>query len=104
MATRSQRKTNSMDAMKKCFRDPHVTAAVAKLFWQEKKVEKARAWLKRAVTLNQDIGDHWALYYKFELQHGTKVRQKAILAKCVAREPKRGEKWQAISKAVENAH
>ncbi|KAG2297478.1 hypothetical protein Bca4012_003282 [Brassica carinata] len=104
MATRSQRKTKSMDAMKKCFRDPHVTAAVAKLFWQEKKVEKARAWLKRAVTLNQDIGDHWALYYKFELQHGTEVRQKAILAKCLAREPKRGEKWQAISKAVENAH
>nr|VDC91739.1 unnamed protein product [Brassica oleracea] len=66
MATRSQRKTKSMDAMKKCFRDPHVTAAVAKLFWQEKK--------------------------------------KAILAKCLAREPKRGEKRQAISKAVENAH
>ncbi|KAH0933548.1 hypothetical protein HID58_010665 [Brassica napus] len=104
MATRPHRKTKSMDAMKKCFRDPHVTAAVAKLFWQDKKVEKARAWLKRAVTLNQDIGDHWALYYKFELQHGTEVRQKQILAKCVAREPKRGEKWQAISKAVENAH
>ncbi|XP_033142047.1 protein STABILIZED1 [Brassica rapa] len=104
MATRPHRKTKSMDAMKKCFRDPHVTAAVAKLFWQDKKVEKARAWLKRAVTLNQDIGDHWALYYKFELQHGTEVRQKQILAKCVACEPKRGEKWQAISKAVENAH
>ncbi|KAJ0250191.1 hypothetical protein HA466_0143720 [Hirschfeldia incana] len=104
MSTRPRRKTKSFDAMKKCSCDPHVTAAVAKLFWQDKKVEKARAWLKRAVALNQDIGDHWALYYKFELQHGTEESQKEVLAKCVACEPKRGEKWQAVSKAVENAH
>ncbi|CAF2035155.1 protein STABILIZED1 [Brassica rapa] len=104
MAPRPRRKTKSMDAMKKCDRDPHVTAAVAKLFWQDKKVEKAGAWLKRAVTLAPDIGDFWALYYKFELQHGTEESQKEVLAKCVACEPKHGEKWQAISKAVENAH
>ncbi|CDY21966.1 BnaC09g00720D [Brassica napus] len=104
MAPRPRRKTKSMDAMKKCDRDPHVTAAVAKLFWQDKKVEKAGAWLKRAVTLAPDIGDFWALYYKFELQHGTEESQKEVLAKCVACEPKHGEKWQTISKAVENAH
>ncbi|CAH8331280.1 unnamed protein product [Eruca vesicaria subsp. sativa] len=104
MATRPHRKTKSINGMKKCCRDPHVTAAIAKLFWQEKKVEKARAWLKRAVALNQDIGDHWALYYKFELQHGTEESQKEVLAKCVGYEPKHGEKWQAVSKALENAH
>ncbi|KAJ4905681.1 Protein STABILIZED1 [Raphanus sativus] len=104
MAIRPRRKKKSIDALKKCARDPHVTVAVAKLFWQDKKVEKARAWLKRAVTLNQDIGDHWALYYKFELQHGTEESQKEVLAKCVDYEPKHGEKWQAVSKAVENAH
>ena len=50
------------------------------------------------------IGDFWALYYKFELQHGTVDTQKDVLKRCVAAEPKHGEKWQAISKAVENSH
>lgn len=104
MVPRPQRKSKSMDALKKCDHDPHVIAAVAKLFWHDRKVDKARTWLNRAVTLAPDIGDFWALYYKFELQHGTEENQKEVLKRCVAAEPKHGEKWQAISKAVENSH
>ncbi|GFZ05692.1 pre-mRNA splicing factor-like protein [Actinidia rufa] len=104
MVPRPQRKTKSMDALKKCDHDPHVIAAVAKLFWHDRKVDKARNWLNRAVTLAPDIGDFWALYYKFELQHGTEDNQKDVLKRCIAAEPKHGEKWQAISKAVENSH
>uniref|UniRef100_A0A1J3G438 Protein STABILIZED1 n=1 Tax=Noccaea caerulescens TaxID=107243 RepID=A0A1J3G438_NOCCA len=104
MTPRPRRRTKSLDALKKCEHDPHVTAAVAKLFWHDKKVEKARTWLKRTVTLAPNIGDFWALYYKFERQHGSEENQKEVLDKCVASEPKHGEKWQAISKAVENAH
>ena len=44
------------------------------------------------------------MYYKFELQHGNADAQKDVLKRCVAAEPKHGEKWQAISKAVENSH
>ncbi|XP_057534911.1 protein STABILIZED1 [Amaranthus tricolor] len=101
---RPQRKSKSSDALTKCDHDPHVIAAVAKLFWHDRKVDKARSWLNRAVTLAPDIGDFWALYYKFELQHGTEDSQKDVLKRCVAAEPKHGETWQAISKAVENAH
>ncbi|KAL8088172.1 protein STABILIZED1 [Apium graveolens] len=104
MVPRPQRKTKSSDALKKCDHDPHVIAAVAKLFWHDRKVEKARTWLNRAVTLAPDIGDFWALYYKFELQHGNEESQKDVLKRCIAAEPKHGEKWQAISKAVENSH
>nr|KYP53403.1 Pre-mRNA-processing factor 6 [Cajanus cajan] len=104
MVPRPQRKTKSMDALKKCDHDPHVIAAVAKLFWHDRKVDKARTWLNRAVTLAPDIGDFWALCYKFELQHGTEENQKDVLKRCIAAEPKHGEKWQAISKAVENSH
>ncbi|KAI9128319.1 hypothetical protein K1719_001312 [Acacia pycnantha] len=104
MVPRPQRKSKSMDALKKCDHDPHVIAAVAKLFWHDRKVDKARTWLNRAVTLAPDIGDFWALYYKFELQHGAEDNQKEVLKRCVAAEPKHGEKWQAISKAVENSH
>lgn len=104
MAPRPQRKTKSTDALKKCDHDPHVIATVAKLFWNDRKVEMARNWLNRAVTLGPDIGDFWASYYRFELQHGTEESQKDVLRRCVAAEPKHGEKWQAISKAVENSH
>ena len=104
MVPRPQRKTKSADALKRCDHDPHVIAAVANLFWHDRKVDKARSWFNRAVTLAPDIGDFWALYYKFELQHGSEENQKDVLKRCVAAEPKHGERWAAISKAVENSH
>ncbi|KAK6120652.1 hypothetical protein DH2020_045602 [Rehmannia glutinosa] len=104
MAPRPQQKTKSRDAYKRCVDDPHVLAAVGKIFWHDRKVDKARSWFNRAVTLAPDVGDFWALYYKFELQHGTEETQRDVLNRCVAAEPKHGEKWQVISKAVENSH
>ncbi|XP_031482456.1 protein STABILIZED1 [Nymphaea colorata] len=104
MAPRPQRKTKSQDAIKKCGHDPYVIAAVAKLFWHDRKVDKARDWFNRAVTLAPDIGDFWALYYKFQLQHGAEEEQADVLKRCIAAEPRHGEKWVAISKAVENSH
>ncbi|GKE71556.1 protein stabilized1, partial [Tanacetum coccineum] len=65
---------------------------------------QTRRWLNRAVTLTPDIGDFWGLLYKFEHQYGTEEQQKEVLTKCIAAEPKHGEKWQQISKAVENSH
>ncbi|BFG40803.1 hypothetical protein CerSpe_270770 [Prunus speciosa] len=104
MVARTQRKAKSKDALEKCRHDPHVVAAVAKLLWHDRKLDKARNWLNMAVTLAPDIGDFWALYYKFELQHGTEENQKDVLNRCVAVEPKHGEIWQPISKAVDNSH
>ncbi|MFS8018977.1 putative tetratricopeptide-like helical domain superfamily, pre-mRNA-processing factor 6/Prp1/STA1 [Helianthus anomalus] len=104
MAPRLRRKTKSSDAYKKCEHDPHVIVAIGKLFWNDRKVEKVRTWLDRAVTLAPDTGDFWALLYKFELQHGTEDQQKEVMRKCIAAEPKHGETWQPISKAVENSH
>lgn len=104
MAPRQNRRNKSTDAVKKCGLDPHVTAAVAKLFWQGRKVDKARDWLKKAVKIAPDCGDFWALYYKFELQHGNEDTLKDVLIRCSAAEPKYGEKWQSTSKAIENSH
>ena len=47
--------------------------AVAKLFWVDRKVKKARNWFNRAVTVEPDLGDTWAWFYKFELEQ-SKVR------------------------------
>ena len=68
------------------------------------KVEKARSWFNRSVTLNPDLGDHWALYYKFEQQHGTDEQQAAVVRRCVAAEPRHGELWCRVRKAVKNWH
>ena len=70
MAPRPQRKAKSVDALKRCDNDPRIIASIANLFWQDRKVDKARSWFNRACTIDPDFGDHWAAYYRFELQHG----------------------------------
>eukprot|EP00198_Chlamydomonas_reinhardtii_P003302 XP_001692638.1 splicing factor, component of the U4/U6-U5 snRNP complex [Chlamydomonas reinhardtii] len=104
MAPRPARKTKATDALKRCDNDPHVVAAVAQLFWADRKVEKARSWFNRAVTLNPDIGDHWAQFYKFECQFGTPEQQADVSSRCAAAEPHHGERWCRVSKDTRNAH
>lgn len=49
-------------------------ALLHRLFWSERKITKAREWFHRTVKIDSDLGDAWAFFYKFELQHGTEVR------------------------------
>eukprot|EP00731_Ephydatia_muelleri_P010128 Em0005g714a len=99
---RPQRRTKSVDALKKCEHDPHVLLAVAKLFWSERKINKAREWFQRAVKIDPDLGDAWAFYYKFELEHGTEAQQEAVLKNCVSAESHHGALWCPVSKDIEN--
>jgi pre-mRNA-processing factor 6 len=73
MEPRPQRKTKSVDALKRCDNDPIIIATIARLFWAERKVDKARTWFEKAVKVDPDRGDSWAWFYKFECQHGTEV-------------------------------
>lgn len=50
MESKPQRKTKSVDALKKCEHDPHVLLAVSKLFWSEHKFTKCRDWFNRTVS------------------------------------------------------
>lgn len=70
---RPTRKSRSVDALKKSADDPLIICTVARLFWAERKIEKARQWFSRAVATNPDLGDSWAWWLKFERQHGTVV-------------------------------
>ncbi|KAA1474753.1 hypothetical protein DENSPDRAFT_804612 [Dentipellis sp. KUC8613] len=99
---RPQRKARSVDALKKAQDDPLVICTVARLFWAERKIEKARQWFGRSVAANPDVGDTWAWWLKFERQHGTKEHQDDVINKSVAAEPLHGATWQAIAKADEN--
>jgi pre-mRNA-processing factor 6 len=103
-APRPQRKTKSADALKRCDQDPAVVSAVAQLFWADRKVDKARAWFNRAALLAPEVGDYWALFYKFELQHGTPESAAEVARRAKAREPRYGERWTRVAKDVRNAH
>ena len=95
-------------------------------------MNKARDWFQRAIKIDPDLGDTWAHFYKFELQHGTEVRiymepafsvdhiasspppsppppspssqaqQEQVLKNCVLAEPRHGEMWCAVSKDIKN--
>ena len=79
---RPTRKARATDAMTKTVKHPLVLCTVARLFWQERKIEKAREWFDRAAKAASadefDSGDIWAWWYKFEKEHGTKVKTWSI--------------------------
>jgi pre-mRNA-processing factor 6 len=100
METVQAKKARSVDALKRCDQDPIVILAVAKLFWENRQLDKARVWFKRCITLDPNYGDSWAFAYKFELQNGNDEQQRILLEKCVAAEPHKGERWIAVSKDI----
>ncbi|KZP07498.1 hypothetical protein FIBSPDRAFT_875426 [Athelia psychrophila] len=95
---RPTRKSRSVDALKKSADNPVIICTVARLFWAERKVEKARQWFGRAVATNPDLGDSWGWWMKFERQHGTAEYRAEVTNKCVAEEPHHSPVWQSIAK------
>lgn len=103
LETRTQRKPRSLEAIKKCENDPILFVTVARVFWGERRLEKAANWFEKAILLDSDLGDTWAWYLKFLLQHGTEEKRADVVNKCVLSEPKHGEIWQSVSKDPANA-
>jgi pre-mRNA-processing factor 6 len=95
---RPARRTRSFDALSRCERDPYVCTAVARLFWLDRKLRKARDWFNRAVLFDPDFGDAWAYFYKFEQSLGKKSNVVALEKRVEEAEPRHGEVWQRISK------
>lgn len=57
----------------------HNTFFYFRLFWTERKTNKAREWFNKTVKIDPDLGDAWAYYYKFEQIHGTEVSMRCLL-------------------------
>ncbi|KAI5306284.1 hypothetical protein KEM56_001563 [Ascosphaera pollenicola] len=100
---RTHRKPRSLEAIKKVDNDPILFVTVARVFWSERRLEKAMTWFEKAIVANSDLGDAWAWYYKFLLQHGTEEKQQDVISKCIASEPRHGEVWQSVRKDPKNA-
>ncbi|KAJ5214815.1 hypothetical protein N7468_010494 [Penicillium chermesinum] len=118
LENRAQRKTRCLEAIRKVDNDPALFVTVARIFWSERRLEKAMTWFEKAIVADRDYGDGWAWYYKFLTLHGTEVSTPAssqksalltfpkekradVMSKCVSSEPKHGEVWQSISKDLD---
>ena len=99
---RTQRKPRSLEAIKKCDNDSTLFVTVARVFWGERRLEKAANWFEKAILLDADLGDTWAWYLKFLNQHGEEEKIKEVIAKAVISEPRHGEVWQGVAKQPAN--
>ncbi|CAF9902864.1 MAG: hypothetical protein GOMPHAMPRED_000014 [Gomphillus americanus] len=95
---RTQRKPLSLAAIKKADNDSLLFTTVARIFWSERKLDKAASWFERAILIDSDNGDAWAWYTKFLSQHGTEEKKTSVREQCLASEPKHGEIWAAVAK------
>lgn len=102
MAPRAKKKALALDAHTACADDAHVLVAIARLFVAQRKAKKARSWFARVVKLHPEHGDGWIHAYNCELAHGTPAEAAELLARVDAAEPRYGEHWIAVSKAVPN--
>ena len=73
LESRTHRKPRSLEAIKKDDNDPILFITVARIFWGERRLEKAMTWFEKAIVSDSDLGDAWAWYYKFLMQQGTDV-------------------------------
>lgn len=98
LEARTQRKPLALEAIKKVDNDPVLFVSVARIFWGERRLEKAASWFEKAVLLDPDQGDTWAWYLKFLKMHGTDEKRADVISKCVVSEPRHGEVWQSVMK------
>ena len=103
LEARTQRKPLALEAIKQVENDPVLFVAVARIFWGERKLERAQSWFEKALVLDPDVGDSWAWYLRFLLQHGTPEKRGEVISKCVLNDPRHGECWQALAKEPRNA-
>ncbi|CDO64907.1 pre-mRNA-processing factor 6, putative [Plasmodium reichenowi] len=94
--------SKSVSAFNHCGNNAYVILTVAKLFWVNFKIQKARKWFYRVINLNPHFGDGWATFLAFEIDQQNEINQKDIINKCIKAEPNRGYLWNKITKRVEN--
>jgi pre-mRNA-processing factor 6 len=103
LESRTARKSRALEAAKLVGDDKFLFTTISRIFWAERKLDKAVTWFEKAILVDPDWGDSWAWYYKFLLQHGTEEKKDEVVRQCVKAEPKHGEVWQRIAKDPRNA-
>ncbi|KAF9733139.1 hypothetical protein PMIN03_010442 [Paraphaeosphaeria minitans] len=102
LESRTQRKPRALEAIKKVEKDPQLFIVVARIFWAERRLDKAATWFTKALVLDPDFGDGWVWYWKFLEQHGTEEKKTEVIERCIGSEPRHGETWQSVRKDPKN--
>ena len=96
-------KSRAADALRQCEDDANVVVAVAvRVCWGSGKIEKARAWIKRAVEKQPEVGDTWAWAAKFERENGGEEMFRKVVEECVKADPKKGRIWTELAMDPDN--
>ncbi|KAF2819620.1 hypothetical protein CC86DRAFT_362569 [Ophiobolus disseminans] len=103
LESRTQRKPRALEAIKKVEKDPQLFVVVARIFWAERRLDKASTWFLKAISLDSDFGDAWVYYWKFLSEHGTAEKREEVLSKITMAEPRHGPIWQSVNKDPKNA-
>jgi hypothetical protein len=73
---------------------------MAKLFWKERKYEKFKNWLEKAVLLNKSISDSWCtlyLFYKSILNNAEGAAKTLVQVQEI--NPKERGLWKCVKKS-----
>ncbi|KAL9655257.1 hypothetical protein ABK040_009031 [Willaertia magna] len=91
-----KRKAIIMNLLKNQMEGPFVTMQIALEFYRERKLNKAREWMKKAISKDRNNGDLWIIYYKMESLEN--INLESIEKEINLVNPKMGEIWCYISK------
>lgn len=76
--------------------------AIGKIFWVEKKQNKARKFFSRATELDKDNGDTWLHLLAFEKAFGDKNSVQKVKEDFIKADPRHGELWSEAIKDIRN--
>jgi len=102
MEPQATRLRKSTDAVNHAKTDPYVFIAIGKIFWAEKKINKARKFFERATELGKDNADTWLHLLALEKAHGDASSVEKVKQDFIKANPKHGELWCAERKKPEN--
>jgi len=98
-----QQKARSVDALRKCDQDSRVLLAVARLFWRQRKHEKVKVWLLRAISTDKQFGDAWGALLSFEMGAiEERKRQKMCETEKIEEKNEEGNERDAVENEQEN--
>jgi pre-mRNA-processing factor 6 len=104
---KTKRIPRATDALHKCETDPILVCTIARIFWSDRKLDKAKSWLQKAIKADLDVGDSWGWFYKFLIEHGgetTEAEVTDLLQQMEKADPHHGLLWPEIIKQDEHVN
>lgn len=102
LASKKEKKSKIAEAFQHCNNNLDLFLVVARIFAQERKMEKARAWFEKCLKISEEIGDVWLFYYEFERKIADEERVKALEGRIKAAEIRKGRIWRKVCKRCDD--